>query len=158
MSAVILALFNDYEAADRVRVDFIRDGFPTDRVELTACCDPGRAALEPASTAHGRFIQYFGALLSARDEAPAAERLTNSLEHGAAAITVHPRGPIETARATTLLQAAQPLELLQHDVANQVLEQAAARHEHSWVRTFWLAEPSDSDCIYCRLFERGGTH
>jgi hypothetical protein len=32
MSAVLLAVFNDYEAAERVRIDLVRDGFPTDRV------------------------------------------------------------------------------------------------------------------------------
>src|SRR5437016_5537340 len=45
MSAVLLAVFNDYETAERVRVILVRDGFPTDRVELTASCDLGRAAL-----------------------------------------------------------------------------------------------------------------
>ena len=36
MSAVLLAVFNDYETADRVRLELFRDGFPTDRVDLTA--------------------------------------------------------------------------------------------------------------------------
>jgi hypothetical protein len=45
MSAVLLAVFNDYGAAERVRIDLVRDGFPTDRVEVTACCEPGRAGL-----------------------------------------------------------------------------------------------------------------
>jgi len=35
MSAVLLAVFNDYEAAERMRVTLFRDGFPTDRVHLT---------------------------------------------------------------------------------------------------------------------------
>ncbi len=48
MSAVLLAVFNDYEAAERVRVTLVRDGFPTDRVELTASCELGRCAFEPA--------------------------------------------------------------------------------------------------------------
>ena len=48
MSAVLLAVFNNYEAADRVRLELVRDGFPTDRVELTAACEPGRAAYVPA--------------------------------------------------------------------------------------------------------------
>ena len=43
MSAVLLAVFNDYEAAERVRLTLFRDGFPTDRVELTATCELGRA-------------------------------------------------------------------------------------------------------------------
>ena len=54
MSSVLLAVFNDYEAADRVRVQLVRDGFPTDRVELTASCEPGRAGLHPAEDAHDR--------------------------------------------------------------------------------------------------------
>ena len=50
MSAVILAVFNDFETAERVRVSLVRDGFPTDRVELTAPCELGRAACEPAAS------------------------------------------------------------------------------------------------------------
>jgi hypothetical protein len=45
MSAVLLAVFDNHEAAEGVRTDLVRDGFPTDRVELTAGCEPGRAAL-----------------------------------------------------------------------------------------------------------------
>ena len=62
MSAVLLALFNDYAVADRVRTVLVQDGFPTDRVELTACCDPGRAGMEPAKSPHEQFVQYFGSL------------------------------------------------------------------------------------------------
>ena len=47
MSAVLLAVFNDYACADQVRMDLFHDGFPTDRVELTACCELGRAAYHP---------------------------------------------------------------------------------------------------------------
>jgi hypothetical protein len=42
MSAVLLAVFNEYGVADRVRTKLVGDGFPTDRVELTASCEPGR--------------------------------------------------------------------------------------------------------------------
>ena len=28
MSAVLLAVFNDYDAADRIRTELVRDGFP----------------------------------------------------------------------------------------------------------------------------------
>jgi len=65
MSAVILAVFNDYEAAERVRVMLVRDGFPTDRVELTASCELGRAGCEPADSLHA-CVQYFRTLLKAR--------------------------------------------------------------------------------------------
>ena len=42
MSAVLLAVFSQYGDADRVRTRLVRDGFPTDRVELTARSDRGR--------------------------------------------------------------------------------------------------------------------
>ena len=47
MSAVLLAVFESYEAADHVRVDLIQDGFPTDRVDVMCCSDLGRAGLSP---------------------------------------------------------------------------------------------------------------
>jgi hypothetical protein len=31
MSAVLVALFNDYEAAERARVELVSDGVPTER-------------------------------------------------------------------------------------------------------------------------------
>ena len=47
MSAVFLAVFSDVEAAERVRVRLVCDGFPTDRVDLIALTAPGRAASLP---------------------------------------------------------------------------------------------------------------
>ena len=41
MSAVLLAVFNDFDTAERARLALFRDGFPTDRIQLTACSDPG---------------------------------------------------------------------------------------------------------------------
>jgi len=153
MSAILLAVFDDYGVADRVRMQFLRDGFPTDRVELTACCEPGRAALEPAVEPHGKFVQYFRALLPDPNEQSYAERLTAHLEQGAATVTVHPRGPIEIARATQIIEGSHPLELLQHDLARRTWEYAAAKREWPWVRAFWVENSSHADCIYCRLFE-----
>jgi len=57
MSAVLLAVFNEYGGADRVRTRLVGDGFPTDRVELTACCEPGRAGLHRAASARARVAQ-----------------------------------------------------------------------------------------------------
>jgi len=42
MSAVLLAVFGQYGDAERVRTQLVRDGFPTDRVELTSATEPGR--------------------------------------------------------------------------------------------------------------------
>jgi hypothetical protein len=64
MSAVLLAIFPDYDVASRVRMDLFVDGFPTDRIELTASREPGRAALQAEDTMHRQFAKYFGALFS----------------------------------------------------------------------------------------------
>jgi len=119
MSAVILAIFNEYKVAERVRVELVRDGFPTDRVELTAGCEPGRAGLAPADSPHGRFVQYFRVLFTFEDERHYAEQLAKCVDSGGVIITVHPRGSRETARATQILGNAGAVLLIPHDLANQ---------------------------------------
>ena len=152
MSAVLLAVFNEYGVADRVRTKLVGDGFPTDRVELTASCEPGRAGLHPAASARAKFLQYFRTLLSEDDEWPYVELLAARVEDGAVTITVHPRGAIETARAAEILETEGALEVVGHDLENQTFEHAASRGDGYWVRHFMLDNPSGADCIYCRLF------
>jgi hypothetical protein len=152
MSAVLLAVFNEYGAAERVRTRLVRDGFPTDRVELTASIEPGRAGVQPADSSRAKFVQYFRTLLSKADEQPFVELLAERVEGGAATITVHPRGAIETARAAEILEHEGALEVVGHDLEKQSFEHAAARGEGYWVRHFMLDNPSGADCIYCRLF------
>lgn len=151
MSAVLLAVFNDYEAADQARLELVRDGFPTDRVELTAAREPGRAGIEPALSLHDKFAQYFRTLLSSENERDYVEVLANRVEGGAATITVHPRGWVETERATEILEHSEPVEVVRHDLANQAMEYAAAPHDGPWIRHIWLEADHDADCIYCRL-------
>jgi hypothetical protein len=152
MSAVMLAVFDEYSAADRVRTRLVTDGFPTDRVELTASCEQGRAGLHPAGSTREKFVQYFLTLLSAQDERPFVEGLARRVEGGAATITVHPRGAIETARAAEILEGEGAVEVVGHDLENQSFEHAASRGDGYWVRHFMLDNPTGADCIYCRLF------
>ena len=153
MSAVLLAVFNDYGVAERGRVRLVGDGFPTDRVELTASCEPGRAGLHPASTVRGRFVQYFRTLLTQDDERAFAELLAERVEGGAATtIAVHPRGLIETTRAAEILQNEGAVEVVAHDLESQSFEHAASSGDGYWVRHFMLDNPTGADCIYCRLF------
>ena len=155
MSAVMTAMFNDCGEAERVLLELIRDGFPTDRVDLTSDGVPGRAGLAPAGSPHDRFVRHFRAIFSAQEEQPLAERFAERIEHGGAAVTVHPRGTFETMRAHVILVRAHPLELAEHDMANQTLEHAASVRETPWLRNFWIEESEHrADCIYCRLFER----
>ena len=152
MSAVLLAVFDEYGVADRVRTRLVGDGFPTDRVELTASCEPGRAGLHPAASARAKFVQYFRTLLSKDDERPFVELLAERVESGAATIAVHPRGAIETARAAEILETEGAVEVVGHDLENQTFEHAASRGDGYWVRHFMLDSPTGADCFYCRLF------
>jgi hypothetical protein len=154
MSAVLLAIFPDYDVASRVRMALFEDGFPTDRIELTACCEPGRAALQPPDTPHRQFAKYFSALLTAADEKEFPEQLACRLDEGAAAVTVHPRGPVETMRATQILQSAQPTQVVQHEITDQRFEYAAAKTAKPWVSHLWVENHSNAHCIYCWLFEK----
>ncbi len=156
MSAILLAVFDDYESAQRARLELVRDGFPTDRVELTAACEPGRAGCCPAEGLRGKFIQYFRVLLKAEADRQYAENLAERLDGGAAAtITVHPRGTIETSRATKIIEAAGPAEVVHRNLRNRWWGFAAARSEQPWIRHVWL-EKSGIHCIYCRLFDSTG--
>ena len=158
MSAVLLALFNDYAVADQVRTVLVQDGFPTDRVELTACCDPGRAALEPAKSLHGQFVQYFSSFFTHDDERDFPERFAKCVDDGGAVITVHPRGPVETERATQILAHARPVETARHDLEVKSYEHAAARNDRPWLSHFWVENKGEYHCIYCRLFEKPLPH
>ena len=142
MSAVLLAIFNEYKVADRVRVELVHDGFPTDRVELTASCEPGRAGLEPADSSHGRLVQYFRVLFTFENERHYAEQLAKCVDNGDAIITVHPRGSMEIARATRILGNAGAVMLIPHDLADQPPRHLAAKQEFGAVG--FRVTPSES--------------
>jgi len=153
MSAVLVAVFNRFTDAERVRTLLVSDGFPTDRVELTARLERGRAGLHPAASSREQFLQYFRNLFRREDERAFAEALAGRVDEGAAAtITVHPRGGIETARAAQILEGEGAQEVVAHDLSNQGFEHAAARSEGSWLSHFALDNPGGADCIYCGVF------
>jgi hypothetical protein len=153
MSAVILAVFNDFETAHRVRTSLVRDGFPTDRVELTASRELGRAACQPAVSTHDKCVQYFSTLLRNEGEERYPEMLAQRIDEGSTTVTVHPRGMVETARASELLKEAEPAYVVAHDLTKHGWEHAASKHGGpSWIKHVWIEESPDTHCIYCRLF------
>lgn len=159
MSAVLLAVFNDYEAAHRVRMELVRDGFPTDRVELTAACEPGRAGIIPAEPPHAKYVRYFRTLFKSEADQGYVEVLAERIDCGAATVTVHPRGQVETMRASELFELGAPVEVAHRDLGSQTWEYAASPEEHiPWVKHLWPEDKGDSHCLYCRLFETDHAH
>jgi hypothetical protein len=153
MSTVLLAVFDDFAAADRVREMLVLDGFPTDRVDLTALSEFGRAGLQPSDSPHAKCVQHFRCLLGLELEPDYPEQLAQRIDAGAATVAVHPRGEIETARAAEILREAHPSDLRGRDLANHGWEHAAARNKSAWVQHLWFETPADSPhCIYCRMF------
>ncbi|MGB9330049.1 MAG: hypothetical protein WCB10_04700 [Steroidobacteraceae bacterium] len=153
MSAVLLAVFTGFGDAERVRTRLVRDGFPTDRVELTASSEKGRAGVLPAPSPRAQFQQYFRTLFCQEDERAFAELLAARVDEGAAAtVAVHPRGLIETTRAAQIMESEGAQEVIGHDLKNQAFEHAAARTEGSWIKHLTPDNPTGADCIYCRLF------
>jgi len=153
MSAVLLAVFNRQGDAERVRTRLVGDGFPTDRVELTARAEPGRAAEQPAASAAQKFQQYFGTLFNAEHERDFVESLAARVERGTiTTIAVHPRGQIETERATHILQREGAQEVLSHDLDSQRFEFAASRDEAPMLGHLLPERHDKSECFYCWLF------
>ena len=132
MSAVLVAAFSDHATAEGVRTRLVKDGFPTDRVELTSCQELGQAKLVPREGLGEKLSAYFRRLFQS-DGNGNAERSVQLFQRavldGKASIAVQPRGDIETQRAIQMLNEAGPVELRGADLENQTLEHAATDKE-----------------------------
>lgn len=133
MAAVLIALYDNHEAAERVRTELVHDGFPTDRVELTSRPEPGTAGLIESAPAAERFRRYFETLLDEERHRHLAEHLAGRVAAGAATVTVHPRGEREIDRAGRILERHAPLEIDREHLDQTLLEQAASAHRRSLV-------------------------
>ncbi len=110
MTPVIVALYDDYGIADRVRRELVAEGFPTDRVELTSLLETGQADAEPGDAFLGRVANYFHAPLD-KDGRPSgdADELARRVRDGQSAITVHPRLDYEIQSVKEILHRNQPV-------------------------------------------------
>jgi hypothetical protein len=130
MSALVVALYDNHTAAERVRTQLVSEGFPTDRVQLTSSADPGPAAVVgPSGDLESQLEEYFTTLFTREDEVTNVHVFVDGVQQGHAALTVHPRGEVETSRALEIMEQAQPLEIVDHDLEAQGMERAATPHE-----------------------------
>jgi hypothetical protein len=139
-------MFSDHPTAERLRTRLVKDGFPTDRVELTSCQELGQAKLVPRKDLEGKLTEYFRQLMQGAGER-SVQLFQRAVLAGNAAIAVHPRGDSETRRALELLNEAGPVELRGADLQNQTLEHASAEKETPLLTWFGkvLATPGAPD-------------
>jgi hypothetical protein len=127
MSALVAALYDNHAAAEQVRTRLVREGFPTDRVRLTSLAEPGEAAIVgPSDNLEAQLEEYFSRLFDRDEERPNVHLFVDGVQQGHAALTVHPRGKTETERALAILEEAQPIEMVDHDLDDQGMERAAS--------------------------------
>ena len=132
MSAVLVAAFADHATAEGVRTRLVKDGFPTDRVQLTSCQELGQAKLVPREGVGQKLTEYFRKLFQGVGNGSAersVELFQRAVPAGKAAIAVHPRGDIATQRAIQTLNEAGPVEVRAADLESQQFEHAATDTE-----------------------------
>src|SRR6185312_14632482 len=103
MTPVIVALYDDYGIADRVRTQLVADGFPTDRVEVTTLEETGQADAEPGRKFSERVANYFHTIFDQSDAQAQAEEFAARVVKGDSAVTVHPRADYEISSARRIL-------------------------------------------------------
>jgi hypothetical protein len=133
MSALVAALYKDHATADQVRTSLVKEGFATDRVLLTSSHEPGPAGLTPANDSGTRLRQYFEQVFPNAEESDEVSQFVDAVSHGNAALVVHPRGDVEVQRALSILSASKPLQVREHDLANQTMERAASHDGETMV-------------------------
>jgi hypothetical protein len=126
MPAVLIALYDRHDVAERARTDLVSDGFPTDRVELTSMREPGHAGMIPAAERSQKFREYFRTLFQQENGSSRAESFADRVSAGGATVAVHPRGEQEIARARDILERHTPQELAGQALDDTALEHAAA--------------------------------
>jgi hypothetical protein len=136
MGALVAALYKDHATADHVRTALVKEGFPTDRVQLTSPDDLGPAALMPSAREEDRLQDYFTQVFPKPTEREGVQSFVEGVRHGKAAVVVHPRGDIEVERALGILSASGPIELREHDLDDQTMERAASHDGETVVGKF----------------------
>lgn len=132
MSAILVAVFSDHTAGQAVRTALVKDGFPTDRVELTSSHELGQVELMPMRGVSDKLNAYFSSLFqgtSRKEGEHSALLFQRAVLEGKAVVAVQPRGDIETKRALEVLNLAGPVEVRGKDLDKQTLEHAATETE-----------------------------
>ena len=133
MPDVIVAMFSEISQAERVRTALVDAGFAADRVAVSSASEPGPAMAVPVKAGEDPFHVFFRTLLANSVIAEQADELAAHVQHGAAALIVHPRGRVELHDADQILEQNNP-RLVRRDVRQSLAptpvvgEHAAGKH------------------------------
>lgn len=119
MTPVIVALYDDFDVTQRVRTELVKDGFPTDRVELTSRAESGQADAEPGESYWRKVSNYFHAIFDQTGDDASADQFADRVRNGSSAITVHPRTDYEMDSARTILQNNHPADFREEHAQKQ---------------------------------------
>ena len=131
MQDIIVALYDAHGSADAARTELVKDGFATDRIEVTSPQEHRQAAKGPATDFRTNVTDYFRTLSADETAASRLGRIAEAVIGGASSLTLHPRGEEEIRRAEQILGRHGPREVyryLPQDTAHVVdrkIERAA---------------------------------
>jgi hypothetical protein len=117
MTPVMVALYDDFGVADRVRTQLVAQGFPTDRVELTSRAESGQADTEPGESYWKKVSNYFHAIFDQTGNYASADQFADRVRNGGSVITVHPRTDDEMDSARAILRNSHPADFREHTKA-----------------------------------------
>ena len=114
MQDLIVALYDDVSAATRVRTELVKDGFATDRVQLTSAQEHGQADVGPAEAFRKNVDDYFRTLSADEAAAQKLNEFAHAVVGGASTVTVHPRGEEEIKHAQEILDREKPRDVYRY--------------------------------------------
>jgi len=114
MQDVIVALYDQHSSAVDVRTELVKDGFATDRVELTSPYEHLQADKGPSGVFEANVADYFRTLAADEEGARQLKEIAQAVVQGASAITLHPRGNEELKRAETILRRHSPRQVYRY--------------------------------------------
>src|SRR5262245_19883829 len=114
MQDIIVALYDDHTAAVAARTELVKDGFATDRIEVTSPVEHRQAHMGPSADSASNVPKYFDTLHADQGDAERLKRFAGAVIAGAATVTVHPRGEEEIRRAERILDRQAPREIYRY--------------------------------------------
>lgn len=132
MQDIIVALYDDHATAVSLRTALVKDGFATDRVEVTSPREHRQAEQGPAADLETNVSDYFRTLSADEGAEHRLQPFAEAVIRGASAVTVHPRGEEEIRRAERLIDRHKPRDVYRYlpedaaHVADRKIERAAS--------------------------------